>query len=210
MSASSPQAKPPAADKTAASDRVLTVPNQLTLARVLLTIVLFVLIDYELYLASLIVFIIAASTDWIDGYWARKYGQVTVLGRIFDPFADKLIICGTFIYLATIDQSGITAWMAVLVVGRELLVTAMRGHFETHGIDFSASQAGKWKMLFQCIAAGMSLAYLEYHTAIAEHNAQWADWASTSLIVAVWVAIASTIYSGMGYIGAAIKLVRQA
>ena len=61
---------------------------------------MFALIGLHFYLAAMIVFVIAASTDWIDGYYARKYGQVTKLGRMFDPFVDKIIICGTFIFLA--------------------------------------------------------------------------------------------------------------
>ncbi len=64
----------------------------------------------------------------MDGYWARKYGQVTKLGRIFDPFVDKIIICGTFIALVEVPESGVASWMATIVVGRELLVTSLRGH----------------------------------------------------------------------------------
>src|SRR5258707_12175352 len=87
---------------------VFNLPNQLTVARLVLSLVLFGLISAaqaagpsgdKLYLASLIVFVVAASTDWLDGYFARKYGMVTTLGRILDPFVDKIIICGTFICL---------------------------------------------------------------------------------------------------------------
>jgi CDP-diacylglycerol--glycerol-3-phosphate 3-phosphatidyltransferase len=108
------------------SKTIWNVPNQLTLARLALSIVLFVLLEFEQYLIGMIIFLIAAGTDWVDGYWARKYGQVTKLGRVLDPFVDKIIICGAFIFLATVDKSGITAWMAVVVVGRELFVTALR------------------------------------------------------------------------------------
>ncbi|MFP6750892.1 MAG: CDP-alcohol phosphatidyltransferase family protein, partial [Pirellulaceae bacterium] len=85
------------------SSTVLNVPNQITAVRMLLAIIVFVAIPLELYLLALILFSIAAATDWIDGYWARKYDQVTKLGRVFDPFVDKVIICGTFILLAA-DQ----------------------------------------------------------------------------------------------------------
>ena len=91
-------------------------------------------------------FVVAAGTDWLDGYWARKYGQVTNLGRILDPFVDKIIICGTFIFLAAVPDSGVQAWMAVVIVGRELLVTALRSYLEGEGADFSASMSGKLKM----------------------------------------------------------------
>ena len=104
------------ATKTSVSrERVFNVPNQLTVLRLLLSLALFALIALEYYLASLIVFIVAASTDWLDGYWARKYGQVTTLGRILDPFVDKIIVCGTFIFLAAVPGSGVAAWMAVLI-----------------------------------------------------------------------------------------------
>src|SRR5688572_1047097 len=124
---------------------VLNVPNQVTLSRVALTVVLFLLLAFHYYATSLVVFMIAAGTDWFDGYYARKYGQITQLGRILDPFADKLIVCGTFIYLAASPQlidgspaSGVAAWVAVLIMGREMIVTALRSFVENRGGDFSA------------------------------------------------------------------------
>ena len=102
------------------------VPNQVTAARLILSIVVFVLIPLGHYIPAMVIFVIAAATDWVDGYWARRYGQVTKLGRVFDPFVDKIIICGAFIFLAAIPDSGIQAWMAVVVVGREMLVTTLR------------------------------------------------------------------------------------
>ena len=80
--------------------KIFNLPNQLTSLRLVLSVVLFFLMAYDCYLWSLVLFIIGAGTDWIDGYYARKYGQVTTLGRILDPFADKVIVCGTFIFLA--------------------------------------------------------------------------------------------------------------
>src|SRR6185503_19719290 len=125
---------------------LFNVPNQLTTLRLLLSIVLFGFIAFEYYLTSLVLFVIAASTDWLDGYWARKYGQVTNLGRILDPFVDKIIICGTFIFLVAVPGSGVQAWMVVVIVGRELLVTALRSYLEGEGADFSAKMSGKLKM----------------------------------------------------------------
>ena len=71
---------------------MLNVPNLLTLARILLSVVLFLFLVLEFYKTSFVLFVITAFTDWIDGYWARKYGQITKLGRVLDPFADKLFI----------------------------------------------------------------------------------------------------------------------
>ena len=181
--------------------KVLNVPNVLTMSRLILAIVVFVLIPLEQYLAALIVFVVAASTDWVDGYWARRYNQVTQVGRIFDPFVDKIIVCGVFILLGAEKDSGITAWMAVVVVGREMLVTALRGFIEQRGGDFSAKMAGKLKMVFQCVAAGASLLALVIPP---EPLQTWLDWV---LPVLVWVAVLSTIYSGAGYVVSAMRFV---
>ncbi len=155
---------------------------------------------------SLVLFIIAVSTDWIDGYWARKYGQVTQLGRILDPFADKMLICGTFIFLVAQPESEVRAWMAVVIIARELLVTALRSFLEQRGSDFSASLAGKWKMVLQCLAAGFSLFRLSY---LGTPETEPPAWLTPSLVTLVWAAVVLTIYSGVGYILAAIRMMRR-
>jgi CDP-diacylglycerol--glycerol-3-phosphate 3-phosphatidyltransferase len=183
---------------------VFNVPNQLTSIRLVLAIVLFGLIAYEQYLAGMWVFVVAAGTDWIDGFYARRYNQVTTLGRILDPFVDKIIICGTFIFLAATPNSGLTPAMAVVVVGRELLVTALRSFLEQQGADFSATLSGKLKMVLQCAAAIASLYALSYETL-----AQRPAWLQTTLTISVWAAVVLTVISGVAYVFAAIKLLRQ-
>jgi CDP-diacylglycerol--glycerol-3-phosphate 3-phosphatidyltransferase len=203
------------------STTIWNVPNQLTVARLVLSIICFVFLAFDGYLGALILFCIAAGTDWIDGYWARKYGQITQLGRILDPFADKIIICGTFIFLAAVPParnggtaSGIFAWMAVVVVGREILVTALRSFFEEHGTDFSANWPGKLKMVFQCLAVVISLWRLWYYGFESGPPADWnaiteppalATW---SLHIAVWLAVIMTVYSGWVYVQTALRLLR--
>ncbi|QDU98483.1 CDP-diacylglycerol--glycerol-3-phosphate 3-phosphatidyltransferase [Lignipirellula cremea] len=196
---------------TSADQQLLNVPNALTAARFVLALVVFALIPLEQYLAALIIFIIAASTDWVDGWWARKYNQSTKFGRMFDPFVDKIIICGVFVFLAAAPNtgkfawtpdSGIHAWMAVLVVGREMLVTALRSMIEQEGSDFSAKYAGKLKMVFQCVAVGASLVTLRW---FAEQAAPLPLWIAYTLHGSVWLAILSTLYSGGEYILAAAK-----
>ena len=186
---------------------VFNVPNQLTSIRLVLAIVLFCLIPYEHYLTAMWVFIVAAGTDWIDGFYARRYNQVTTLGRILDPFVDKIIICGTFISLAGIEGSGLTRWMAVIVVGRELLVTALRSFLEQQGADFSATLSGKLKMVLQCIAAAVSLYALSYTTMMPKEAPP--DWLRLTLVSSVWSAVVLTVVSGVAYVFAAIKLLRQ-
>jgi CDP-diacylglycerol--glycerol-3-phosphate 3-phosphatidyltransferase len=191
---------------SAASTTILNVPNVLTTARFVLAIVVFVLIPLEQYLAATIVFVIAAGTDWIDGWWARKYQQVTKLGRIFDPFVDKIIICGAFIFLAAEPGSGITAWMAALVMGREMLVTAIRGFIEQQGGDFSAQMSGKLKMVFQCVAVVASLVALRHFQQAGSRTAPLPPWLYYTLHASVWLAILSTVYSGLEYIVAAARI----
>jgi CDP-diacylglycerol--glycerol-3-phosphate 3-phosphatidyltransferase len=111
-------------------------------------------------------FIIAAATDALDGHLARKWGVVSDFGRIMDPFCDKVLVLGTFAYLASprfaeIDvhdqvsgmTTGIWAWMVVVIISRELLVTAIRGVLESKGIAFGADWWGKSKMILQSITA---------------------------------------------------------
>lgn len=192
--------------------KIWTLPNQLTVSRLVLSVVLFVCIAYQAYAAAFVLFVVAASTDWLDGFLARRYGLVTQLGRILDPFADKMIICGTFIFLAAVPTvlesrpggqfvevslSGIRPWMAVLVMGRELLVTALRSFIEQRGTDFSADMSGKLKMVVQCVAAGMGLYNLAYQPA----------WLPVPLTIAVWSAVTLTVYSGGVYIRRAAALI---
>ena len=197
---------------------MFNVPNLITLSRVALTLVLFALLAFQCYLLSFILFVLAAGTDWLDGYWARRHGQITQLGRVLDPFADKLIIGGTFIFLVAVpplangsSASGIAAWMAVVIVGRELLVTALRSFVEHSGGDFSAQWAGKWKMVFQCAAACFSMYRLTYFNST---TGTWTTpppaWMGHGLTITIWLAIVLTLYSGMGYLRSAWLVLRAA
>lgn len=194
---------------------IVNVPNQLTTLRLILAVVMFGFIAWEYYLTSLVLFVVAAGTDWLDGYWARKYGQVTTLGRMLDPFADKVIICGTFTFLVAVPAMsqvpwGLRAWMVVVVLGRELLITALRSFMEEQGSDFSAKMVGKLKMVLQCVAAGLCLYYLSYRLpadgplAIPEAP----PWLWAGMVVSVWAAVLLTAYSGVSYLLAAIRLLR--
>lgn len=196
---------------------IWNVPNQVTVSRIILAVVLFSLLSLGYYTAALVTFVIAASTDWVDGYWARKYGQITQLGRILDPFADKMIICGTFIYLAAAPQvedgapaSGVAAWVAVLILARELAVTALRSFIEQHGGDFSAMWSGKWKMVFQCLAAAFSIGQLRYYD-FGERalSTELPPWISGGLFAFLWIAILLTAYSGLEYVVVAARTLRK-
>src|ERR1051325_7150248 len=116
---------------------VVNLPNLLTASRLVLSIILFILIDFQAWLACLIVFAIAAVTDWLDGYFARKHGLTSALGRIFDPLVDKVLICGAYIFLldaAFVAHSGLAPWMVTVVVARELIINGLRTFLESRGV----------------------------------------------------------------------------
>ncbi len=209
---------PPTSSPPTSSANLLNVPNVATIARIVLSLVLFLFLSLGWYATSLVLFVITAFTDWFDGYWARKYGQITQLGRVLDPFADKLFICGVFIFLAATaplvngtQPSGITAWMAVVIVGRELLVTTLRTFVEQRGGDFSAKWIGKWKMVLQCLAAGWSIVHLSYlNAAGTEWQIAPPAWMSKGLPLVAWATVLVTLYSGYTYVQAAIEMMRPA
>ena len=195
---------------------IFNVPNKISAARLLLSFVFFALLPWQLYWAALGVFVIAAGTDWIDGWYARKYNMVTKLGRVLDPFCDKILICGAYILLAVEMNdlfpwyAKIAGWMAVVVVGRELLVTVLRSMIEGAGGDFSAKWAGKLKMGFQCVAVGACLVALAMKYAQAEPaTAEIPIWLNIVLIGSVWLSIYSTLQSGWGYCVAAGKYLKS-
>lgn len=186
-----------------ASDQVVTVPNLLSLARLVLAIVFFVALEQGQPVAAFWLFAIAASTDWVDGWYARRFNQVSRLGRIFDPLVDKVIVCGAYVLLAAAGTA-IAPWMAVVVTVRELVVTAIRAEMEKAGNDFSAALSGKLKMVLQCLAIGLVLAGLAWPDLEAGGVGigRLAGWVS-------WAAVIATIWSGLEYLYAARVLVRR-
>ncbi|MFM8415648.1 MAG: CDP-diacylglycerol--glycerol-3-phosphate 3-phosphatidyltransferase [Planctomycetota bacterium] len=182
--------------------RIWTVPNVLSLVRLVLSIAVFVLIVRRIDAAALILFLIASTTDWVDGWYARRYGQVSRLGRIFDPLVDKVLVCGAAILVA--DPAGpLVPWMAVVIVVRELVVTAVRAEMEAAGVDFSAGWSGKVKMVLQCVAIALVLA-----------ARAWPGWSpfpvplATAATWTAWAAVITTAWSGLEYLFAARSLVR--
>lgn len=158
------------------------IPNLLTCLRLVLAAGFFILLSgYQfpqgpewLLRAAAGLFIVAAATDALDGYLARKWNAVSAFGRIMDPFADKVLVLGAFVMLAgpgftlvegwgrvgipgqspellSTQVSGVAPWMAIVILARELLVTTIRAVLEGRGIDFSASGSGKAKMVVQSV-----------------------------------------------------------
>jgi len=184
------------------SEKSLNVPNAITMSRLVLSFVLFALIqagNYWLWAAGLFVF--AVLTDILDGWIARKYKLITQLGRILDPFVDKFITSGTFLFLLPFVTSGVSPWMVVIVLGREMLVTSLRGFLEQQGADFSASASGKFKMFLQCAAATAAL--LSMHPPLAQ-----LPWFTITRDVLLWSMVAVTVWSGYIYVRRAVELLR--
>jgi CDP-diacylglycerol---glycerol-3-phosphate 3-phosphatidyltransferase len=136
----------------------INIPNLLSGLRILLIPVLIIVfytapIEWR-YLASAVVFTVAAITDWLDGYLARKMGQMTPFGAFLDPVADKLIVATSLVLLVEIHASAVLAVPAIVIVGREIVVSALRewmAHYSERR-SVAVSVLGKIKTVFQMIA----------------------------------------------------------
>lgn len=208
------------------------IPNLLTLARVVLAALFFGIIAVMLWPVpgmdeqarqawgnvAVAVFVVAAFTDFADGFLARRWQVVSLFGRVMDPFGDKLLVIGTFILLASPaflvvhpdeagglliarDQgdrvamaTGVRPWMVLVILGRELLVTSIRGVLEGMGVDFSAGWTGKWKMVLQSVAAPVALA-----VAVNPGLAANPNWAMVRDVL-VWAAVVVTAASAWPYL----------
>ena len=201
-------------------------PNQLTLLRLLLAGVFFITLNqyrYEsldvtqgLWLwASAAVFILAALTDALDGYLARKWHVESAFGRIMDPFCDKVLVLGAFIYLAgpgfavrtetdaIISVSGVYPWMVAVMLARELLVTGVRGELEGSGVQFGANVFGKVKMILQSCAVPIILVAVWLDPLHPQRT--WLHWV---LLTMAYALVAITLISGLPYISQAGKAMK--
>jgi len=180
----------------------MNVPNTITMIRLFMTALVFVCLQVHAPFASVPetdkapawiafwLFLVAAGTDFLDGYLARKWNLVTAFGRIADPFADKILIAGTLISLLQFEKATeiLTHWYVVIVIAREFLVTAIRGYVESTGQEFGADRLGKWKMLSQCWTVGALLSMVCGMTIFEE-----------CAIGGFWVSLALTVVSGLNY-----------
>lgn len=126
-----------------------TLPNLLTVARIFMVPLLVVFLLTEYTLIGLSVFIVASLTDWFDGYLARRRKEITTLGQLLDPVADKLLISAAFISLVELGLA--PAWMVVIIIGRELAISGLRIIAADQGVEIPASSLGKYKTTVQMI-----------------------------------------------------------
>jgi CDP-diacylglycerol--glycerol-3-phosphate 3-phosphatidyltransferase len=198
----------------------LTLPNLITLARILTCPVIFGLAlapGTGTRFAAFVLFVVAGLSDIWDGYLARRYGLITDMGKLLDPIADKLLLVATFVpfYMISHRPSGIEAipwwgpmplWVIVVIFGRELFITLFRSYAAGRGVVIPAGKAGKRKALLQALFIGGLLLWYPLR-AWAERSAwEGALWMGASWFVQTWVAITLgaaivlTVYSLMDYL----------
>jgi CDP-diacylglycerol---glycerol-3-phosphate 3-phosphatidyltransferase len=191
----------------AAPSPLRNLPNQLTLSRFVLAAVLFALVAFEQWLACLVVFLVAAVTDWLDGFLARRYKLGTDLGRNLDPMADKVLVCGAFIFLLPVPGAVLQPWMVTIVVLRELIITGLRSYLEGQGAKFGADWFGKLKMWFQ------SVALVAIFVRLCVQTTAWATFSAAvwdDLIgILLYATVIATALSGMQYLYRAALLLRK-
>ena len=188
----------------------MTLANKVTSIRFLLCILYYVLLsmaagkpwparDVELLTVIFVLNQIIAWTDLLDGYLARKYQEVTHFGRIADPLVDKILVVGSFIFFLVLDPLPkiFTAWFAVVVLGREFLVSGIRGAMEAAGIPFPASVWGKIKTAIQNVTVGMGLGYAAWLPA--------SRMIELVTLVLMWATLVATVMSGVTYVMSARK-----
>ena len=194
------------------------VPNALTVARLVLTAAFVAALSAYRYPGvapwalptALALFVVAAFTDALDGYLARRWNAITVFGRVVDPAADKVLVLGALVFLASPAflpeagagiglgrvVTGVEPWMVAVVLAREFMVTSARAVLESAGVSFAASAAGKIKMIAQSaiVPAAMLAVWLVPADALAPGG--WARWA---LDLAAWAMTLLTVVSGLPY-----------
>ncbi len=186
-------------------DPLLNVPNGLSFARIPLAVVIFICTVHAVWPLALVLFLIACATDWLDGWWARRYGPLSVIGRNLDPMTDKVLVCGAFIYLIPVPLAGIDPWMVVVVVCRELIVTGIRGMVEGTGKKFGADWFGKLKMGLQCaVLIGVFMILWMQERGAGDIVALLAP---VELVV-LWAMLLATVGSGLQYVVKAVRLLR--
>ena len=167
----------------------MTVPNIITMTRIALIPVFMICMETEWRIAALVIFAAAAATDFLDGYLARRMGQITNFGKIIDPLADKLLVLAALVYF--VREGTVAVWVAVLVLARELVIGSLRAVAASRGTVIAADLSGKIKTVTQifCVCAILT------------------PWFATELFasfalcdLAAWLIAIVTAWSGIDYL----------
>ncbi|BCU77028.1 CDP-diacylglycerol--glycerol-3-phosphate 3-phosphatidyltransferase [Luteolibacter sp. LG18] len=184
----------------------MNLPNAITLSRLVLTVVFVVgtgAAGLAGHIVALIAFSIAAASDWLDGYLARKMGLVTPLGKLLDPLADKILVCAAFVFFCA--RGLCPVWVTSLIIAREFLVTGLRQIAIEAGQVLAADNLGKWKTTFQLTFCITGLVWLTFSD-VANPGASTTFWVNLSrpdgwlAQVSLWAAVALTVISGGNYL----------
>lgn len=187
----------------------MNLPNRITVARLGLAVVLFVLLETAcrtatgaVWYGAFALFVVTVLSDGLDGYLARARGEITAFGRIADPFADKIVICGTLVLTQDIAATSplVPSWLVLLVLAREFLISGLRGFLEGHGRVFGAKWEGKVKLTVQAIFCGTVL----FHPGHA-----W-GWVEVVARIGLWATALVTVYSAVVYVARARDLILHA
>jgi CDP-diacylglycerol--glycerol-3-phosphate 3-phosphatidyltransferase len=165
----------------------LNLPNALTLIRIFLVplLVVVLLTKWGGPLLGPAIFGAAVATDWLDGYLARRRNQITKLGILLDPLADKLLVSAALLSLVELDV--ISAWIVWIILGREFAVTGLRSMAAGRGVLIAASLLGKWKMVLEVTAISMLLVARHYPSLMFPAK------------VVLWISAAVAVISGIDY-----------
>ena len=172
------------------SQKWANLPNVLTVFRILLIPVLFALLldpSEESSLLAAFTFWVASVSDFFDGYLARRWGISTTFGTVMDPVADKLIVATALIMLAGMGRA--PAWMVIIIIGRELAVTALRGVALAQGLVVAAEELGKYKAVFQVLGVNALLIHYPFLNV---------DWHSAGMYF-LWISLVVGLWSGVDY-----------
>jgi CDP-diacylglycerol---glycerol-3-phosphate 3-phosphatidyltransferase len=189
---------------------VWNIPNMLTLLRIALIPVMAVLLlspSREACFWAAAVFAVASTTDWLDGYLARRMGIVTTFGKFLDPIADKLIVMAALIMILPFNW--VPAWMVLVILGREIIITGLRGLASTEGIVIPASKLGKFKTIFQIVAILGLLLHYDYHWFFAIDNPYLYVNMHNFGIFYLWIAFILTVWSGVDYLNKFIRVITR-
>jgi CDP-diacylglycerol--glycerol-3-phosphate 3-phosphatidyltransferase len=171
----------------------MNLPNSITMSRiVMIPLLLWILSPHypwqhngEQEIAASVLFVLASITDGLDGYLARKWKQITTIGMLLDPIADKIMVTGALIALVAYNPDVVKVWIAVVIIGREFLVSGLRSIASSEGFTIQASDLGKLKTVVQIFSVV---------SAILAHH--WYQWQFGVLIVPVkWYAVTSIYFT---------------
>jgi len=197
----------------------VNLPNAITLSRLLMTAAFVVAVSQRSpagYGTGLALFVLAAVSDWLDGWLARRMGLVTPLGKLLDPLADKILVSAAFVFLTARELCPV--WVTALIIGREFLVTGLRQIAIEAGQVLAADRLGKWKTVFQltfCITGLVWLTLRRYEDPGAFLG--FFQWLSRPLEqggwlmpLSLWLAVILTVVSGFNYVWSGRALLRRA